>query len=150
MCQDDRTRMINRFCKEKEYPRIALHTLAGFSEDKQAAKKFMLRFLPWTLSLFAAFVCFGACIILPLWTQKYDPVPQIYVVGAGLSFAIGIALFIALWRRIVAEVPISPRSGQPMEVYQLEDTLKDEKYELIYVCHQSRTYFRMVLKSPGD
>jgi len=142
--------MINRFCKEKEYPRIALHNLAGFNEDKQAAKKFVRRFLPWTMSLFGAFVCFGACIILPLWTQKYDPVPHIYVLVGGLSFAVGIALFVVLWRRMVAGVPISPHSGQVMEVYQLEDTLKDEKYELIYICRQSRTYFRMVFKSPGD
>lgn len=141
---------MNMFCKEREYPKIALHALAGFSEDKQAARRFTYRFLPWSLSCVAALLCFGTFIFIPLYLQKYDPVPQIYVFLAGTSFALCLVLSVATWRRMVAGVPVSPRSGQPMEVYQLEDTVKEEKYELVYLCRQSHTYFRMVFKAPGD
>jgi hypothetical protein len=142
------TRM-RRFCKDKEYPLIALKALTGFSEDKEGARRFTYRFLPGSLSCVAALLGFGACIAIPLFRKQYDPVPQIYIVLAGASFVIGIALFVATWRRMVAAVPISTRSGQPMEIYRLEDTIKDEKYELVYVCRKSRTYFRIVFGAPG-
>jgi hypothetical protein len=142
------TRM-TMFCKEKEYPLIALNALTGFSEDKAAARRFTYRFLPWSMSCVAAMLGFGVCIAIPLFRKQYDPVPQIYILLAGASFAIGIAFFVATWRRMVAAAPISPRSGQPMETYRLEDTIKDEKYELVYICRKSRTYFRIVFGAPG-
>jgi hypothetical protein len=141
------TRM-TMFCKEKKYPLIALNALSGFSEDKVAARRFIYRFLPWSLSCVAALLGFGACIAIPLFRKQYDPVPQVYIVLAGASFALGIACFVATWRRMVGAVAISPRSGRPMEVYRLEDTIKDEKYELVYICRESRTYFRMVFGVP--
>ncbi len=138
------------FCKEKEYPVIALQALEGFSEDKEAAKRFTWRYLPWTLSCVAALLCFGACIIMPICLKQADPVPPVYVLLAGTFFALCLGLFVAAWRRMVEGVPVSPRSGQPMEVYRLEDTIKEGKYELVYLCRQSHTYFRMVFKAPGD
>jgi hypothetical protein len=143
-------RTMNMFCKEREYPRISLQTLLGFTEDKQAARRFTYRFLPWSLGSVAALLCFGVFLFIPLYIGKYDPVPQIFVILAGVSFTVCIVLFGITWRRMVSGVPVSPRSGQPMEVYQLEDTVKDEKYELVYICRQSHTYFRLVFKAPGD
>ncbi|PWU11857.1 MAG: hypothetical protein C5B50_22630 [Verrucomicrobia bacterium] len=138
------------FCKERDYPLIALNALAGFSEDKLAARRFTYRFLPWSLSCLVAFLGFGASIVIPLMRKQYDPVPNVYVLTAAASFVLCVGFFVATWRRMVAAVPISPRSGQPMEVYRLEDVLKDKKYELAYICRKSRTYFRVVFKAPGD
>ena len=129
---------------------ITLRALAGFSEDKEAARRFTNRFLPWSLSCVAALLSFIAFIFIPGWIGKYDPMPQIYVLPAGASLALCLGLSVATWRRMVAGVPVSPRSGQPMEIYQLEDTVNEGKYELVYLCRQSRTFFRMVFKAPGD
>ena len=84
---------------------IALHALAGFSEDKEAARRFVNRFWPWSLGCVAALLSSGAFIFIPGWIGKYDPVPQIYVLLAGASFAFCIGLFVATWRRMVAAVP---------------------------------------------
>lgn len=138
------------FCKQIEYPKITLQALVGFDEDSKTARCFTNRFLPWSLSCVAALLCFGACIAAPCWLKQYDPVPQIYIVLAATFFALSVVLFFATWRRMVNGAPVSLRSGLPMEVYQLEDTIKDEKYELIYVCRKSRSYFRIVYKAPGD
>ena len=138
------------FCKEKNYPTIAMDALAGFIEDKEAAKRYSYRFLPWSLSCVAALLCFGACIFIPVYRGQYDPVAQVYMLMAGVSFALCLGLFVAAWRRMVAEVPVSPRSGKPMEVYRLADTIEGGKYELVYVCRESHTYFRAVYREPGD
>jgi hypothetical protein len=137
------------FCKEREYPLIALNTLPGFTEDKAAARRYRCRFLPWSLSCVTALLCFSACIAIPLWRKQYDPVPQIFMLLSGAFSAVCIVLFVATWRRMFRVIPVSARSGRPMEIYRLEDTIKDEKYELIYICRESRTYFRMVFRSPG-
>jgi hypothetical protein len=137
------------FCKEKEYPLIALNSLAGFREDKAAARRFAYRFLPWSLSCVAAFVGVGASLAIPAFGKRYDPVPQVYMVLAGGCFALCFGLFVVTWHRMVATVPTSSHSGQPMEVYRLEDT-KDRNFELIYLCRKSRTYFRIVFKCRGD
>ena len=142
---------IERFFKERKYPMIALHTLAEFNEDKKAAKRFTRRYLPLSLSCVAALLCLGASIIIPICNQKQrdDSIPEIFVGLAGVSFAVSIGLFVVTWRRMVSEIPISPQSRQPLEIYQLEDTAKEGKYELVYLCRQSHTYFRIVFKVPS-
>jgi hypothetical protein len=144
--------MIALFCEPKNYPMIGLNALAGFSEDKEAERRFTQRFLPGSLSCLAALLCFGACIVIPICTQKRaeDAVPHVYIILAAAFFVLSVGFFIATWRRMVREAPVSPRSGKPMEVYQLENTVKESKYELVYLCRQSRTYFRMVFKEPCD
>jgi uncharacterized membrane protein YsdA (DUF1294 family) len=138
------------FCTKKDYPTITLQALAGFSEDKTAARRYTRRFLHLSLSCVAALLSFGAFICIPIFRGQGDSVPQIYVVLAGVSLLVAIVLFVITWRRMVGGVPISPRSGRPMEVYRLEDTVKEGRYELVYLCRQSQTFFRMVFGAPGD
>ena len=138
------------FCKEKHYPMITLDALSGFTEDKRAAARFARRFWPLSLSCVAALLCFGAFIFIPGFRGQSDPVPQIYVVLAGVSFAVAVVLFIVTWRRMVSHIPVSQQTSQSMEIFQLQDTIKDGKYELVYLCRQSQTFFRVVFKAPGD
>ena len=138
------------FCNERPYPIITLDALSGFTEDKQAATRFSRRFLPFSLSCAAAFLCFGAFIVIPLVQGHTESVPQIYVVLAGVSFAVALLLFVVTWRRMVAYIPVSPHSSEPMEVFQLQDTIKDGKYELVYLCRQNQTFFRIVFSVSGD
>jgi len=129
---------------------ITLKELSGFTEDKRAAAHFSRRFWPLSLSCVAAFLCCGAFILIPLFRGQSDPVPQIYVILAGISFAALIVLFVITWRRMVSHVPASQHTSKLMEVFQLQDTIKDRKYELVYLCRQSRTFFRVVFSAPGD
>jgi hypothetical protein len=138
------------FCKEKQYPMITLDALSGFNEDKRAAARFARRFWPLSLSCVAALLCFGASILIPLFRGQSDPVPQVYVALAGTCFAVAVVLFIVTWRRMVSHIPVSQQTLKPMEVFQLQDTIKDGKYELVYLCRQSQTFFRVVFKAPGD
>ena len=137
------------FCTEKHYPRITLDALSSFREDKQAARRFAHRFLPLSFACVVALVCFGLFIFIPIHQEWGETVPRIYVVLAMASFAVCGVVFILTWRRMVRAVPISPQSKQPMEVYRLEDTIKFRKYELVYLCRQSHTFFRMVFKAPA-
>jgi protein-S-isoprenylcysteine O-methyltransferase Ste14 len=129
---------------------ITLDALSGFAEDKRAARRFARRFWPLSLSCVASLLCFGAFLFIPLYRGHSDPMPQIYVVLAGISFAVTIVLFSVTWRRMVADIPVSQHSSKPMEVFQLQDTIKEGKYELVYLCRQSRTFFRIVFRAPGD
>ena len=96
------------------------------------------------------FFCFGAFILVPLFRGQADSVPPIYVLLAGVSFAGAVVLFIITWRRMVSYIPISEHTLKPMEIFQLQDTIKDGKYELVYLCRESQTFFRVVFKKPGD
>lgn len=138
------------FCKEKPYPMIALESLSGFTENKRAANRFARRFWPLSLSCVAALLCVGVFIFIPLYRGQADSAPQIYVVLAGVSFVVTVVLFIITWRRMVSYIPISQHTLKPMEIFQLQDTIKDGKYELVYLCRQSQTFFRVVFKAPGD
>lgn len=138
------------FCNEKQYPMITLDELSGFTEDKRAATRFARRFWPLSLSCVAALLCFVSFIFIPLFRGQSDPVPQIYIVLAGASFAAAIVMFIITWRRMVSNLPTSQQTSKPMEVFQLEDSIRDGKYELVYLCRQSHTFFRVVFRAPGD
>jgi protein-S-isoprenylcysteine O-methyltransferase Ste14 len=138
------------FCTEKRYPTITLDALSDFTEDKRAAERFARRFWPLSFSCVAALLCFGAFIFIPIFRGQSDSVPQIYVVLGVLSFAVAIVLFVFTWRRMVACVPVGQHSSKPMEVFQLQDTIKEGRYELVYLCRQSRTFFRVVYKAAGD
>jgi hypothetical protein len=136
--------------QEKQYPMITLNELSAFTEDKRAEARFARRFWPFSLSCVAAFLGSLAFLFIPISSGKTDPVPQIYIVLMGVSFAATIVLFVITWRRMVLHIPDSQQTSKPMEVYQLQDTIKDEKYELVYLCRQRRTFFRVVYKAPGD
>jgi hypothetical protein len=138
------------FSKEKQYPMITLDELSGFPENKRAAARFARLFWPLSLSCVAALLSFGAFIFIPLFRGQSDPVPQIYVVLACVSFATVIVLFIITWRRMVSHTPVSQQTSKTMEVFQLQDTVKDGRYELVYLCRESQTFFRVMFRTPGD
>ena len=126
---------------------ITLDALLGFTEDKRGAARFARRFWPFSLSCVATLLCFGASICIPIFRDQTDPVPQIYIVMAGVSFAACVVLSIITWRRMVSYIPVSQQTMKPMEVFQLQDTIKDGKYELVYLCRQSQTFFRVVFRT---
>ena len=140
------------FRKKPVYPVMALHALAGFCEDKVAAKRFMRRFLPVMLGCVVAFICFGIFVAIPLLFSVQKPGTDTMPTYLWLAIASFVGFFVILfggWRRVVGAVPLSLKTGKPMKVYQLEDTMKSGHYELIYVCRESQTYFRIVFSSPG-
>ncbi len=116
------------YCREKHYPMITLESLSGFTEDKGAATRFARLFWPLSLSCITAFLCFGACILIPLFRGQTDPVPQIYMALAAASFAVVVVLFIITWRRMISYIPVSRQTLKPMEVFQLQDTIKEGRY----------------------
>ena len=138
------------FCKAKQYPMITLYELSAFTEDKRAGARFARRFWPFSLGCVAAFLCFVTFLFVPISSGQTDPVPRIYMVLMGVSFAAAIVLFVITWRRMVSYIPNSQETAKPMEVYQLQETIKLEKYELVYLCRQRRTFFRVVYKAAGD
>lgn len=142
--------MLTTLCQPRDHPLITRRSLDGFSEDKEAARRYTRRHLRWSMSCVVALLCFAASITVPIYKGESNPVPEFYVVSAGASFAACIGLFVMTWRRMVRGIPVSTRSGQPMEVYRLEDTISEGRYELVYVCRLSRTYFTLVYGEPGD
>ena len=137
------------FSPKKRYPMITLDALGGFTEDKLAEKHFKRRFLPLLLVCILAFLCFGVSVIIPLRHNSGDDLPPIYALLAVISFVIALGSIFCGWYWTIRTVPISPQSRQPMEIYQLEDAVKDGKNELVYLCRYSHTFFRMVFTAPG-
>lgn len=136
------------FFPKKHCPMITLAELGGFAEDKDAAKHFKRPIYPFLVVCGLAILCFVATGIATFRLPHGDNLPPMYALVAGISFLIIAASFFGAWCWMFRATPISPRSGKPMEVYQLEDTVKDGKYELVYLCRHSQTYFRLILLQP--
>ena len=138
---------------EQDYPTIALQSLEGFAEDADAGRVFERRFLPLTIGGVAIlFVGSGVFGFLAYRAQERGDAGAsvgTFIALAVASFLVGSALCIVGIRKMSKTLPICPRSGQPMEAYRLEDTIKEGKYEVIYLCRQSRTYFRRIYSEPG-
>jgi hypothetical protein len=133
-----------------DHQTIALSSLNGFAEDSEAAKLFERRFRSFTLSGIAtAFIGFGVFIYFAVREGDGAALLTVFTLLALTSFLIGFILIFVGSRRMREAIPISPQSGQPMEIYRLEDTIKGGKCELIYVCRKSRTYFRRVFTESG-
>ena len=135
------------FFAQQEHPTIALQSLEGFGEDVRAGKCFERRFFPLTMGGVAVmFLGFGVFGFLAFRAQERGDAASLRTFAplALGSFVVGLTLCIVGSRQMSDAVPISPRSGEPMEAYRLEDTIKDGKYEVIYVCRKSRTYFRRI------
>jgi hypothetical protein len=139
------------FVKEKNYPLIMLQALreAGFHEDKAMKALFVRRFWPWSFSCLAAFMLCFATILIPVLRGEANNVPPIYPLMMFGSFLLTIVLGVLTARQMYGTIPLSPRTGQPMEVFILRDTLTEEHSELVYLCRPSDAYFRLVYKSGG-
>jgi len=135
------------FFGHQEFPSIALANLKGFEEDTNAAKIFERRFWPGILGGVAVIVLgFGIFGLLALRAQGRGDASALstYSPLAIASFVLGFVVVIAGCRQMSESLPISPRSGQQMEPFRLEDTIKEGKHEVVYVCRASHTYFRRV------
>lgn len=131
----------------QDYPTIALASLKGFEEDTTAAEIFERRFRPAILGGVAVIVLgFGIFGLLALRAQGRGDTSALgtYSPLAIGSFVLGFVVIIAGCRQMSETLPISPRSGQQMEPFRLEDTIKEGKHEVVYVCRASHTYFRRV------
>jgi hypothetical protein len=140
------------FDEEKPYPRITEQALAGFAENQLAGARFQRRFIPPAIACGVALLGFLGSLGVPMFLMDEDDgsFPKIFLVAAAGFLAASVGLFILTWKKMVSEVPISPATGQPMKVYQLENRLNDSDYVLIYVCHATRTFFRVNFKSSAD
>jgi hypothetical protein len=145
----DNIERVMPFSPKKRYPMITLDALGGFTEDKLAERDFKRRFLPVISVCILALLCFGVSVIIPLRQKTCDDLPLIYGLLAGVSFVIALGSIFCGWYWMIRTAPISPQSRQPMEIYQLEDTIKEGKCELVYLCRRSHTFFRMVFTAPG-
>ena len=139
--------MSKLFSRKPSYPKISLSNLDGFSEDRMAAKRFEYRFLPITLG---GFVIAGVGLGCGMWIGNHaqklgDEVAAGYAALCGVVlFGIGFICSGLGIRRMLRSPPIDPVSGEPMEIYTLEDTTAADKLELIYLSRGRRTYFRRV------
>jgi hypothetical protein len=135
------------FFEHRDYPGMTLDSLNGFEEDAGAAKAFERRFQPAIVGGVAVIVLgFSAFGLLALHAQQRGHTTSTDRYGwlAFGSFVLGFVTCMMGCRCMSESVPISPRSGQPMQPYRLEDSIKEGKYEVVYVCRASRTYFRRV------
>jgi hypothetical protein len=125
--------------------------VSGFVPDKHAARRFERRFLPLTIT--GLVVAFGGSLGFMYLSyraqQSQDKTVTVFICAAFASMLIGQGMCFLSYRRILHTAPISPQSGKPMEVYQLQDTADKDRLELIYLCRESHTYFRRVFREPG-
>lgn len=117
---------------------LALAQLTGFEEDLASARAFERRYLPIAVLT----VLLAGAAFYVFFTEKAS------VWG-------GVVLFMAGWLTGLGAVvharfatPTSLVSGQPMLRFRRSDG-SNEETEQIYVCPDSRTYFRRVTSGPG-
>lgn len=139
--------MVIFFSKNPNYPRIRLCDLEGFSEDKEAARRFEQRFLPITLG---GVLIAGGGLAISIWIGNHaqqigDETAAGFAALCGvLLFGVGFICSGVGIRQMFRSPPINPVSGESMEIYTLADTTVADKLELIYLSRGSRTYFRRV------
>jgi hypothetical protein len=133
-----------------QYPLIGITGLAGFNENAGAKwrfeKGFLVRFVFSTIITFAAS---GLFMVMAYFAGRRDnsSLTGVLVLLSLACFAVGIFSGHRTWRQMIEAVPICVHCGQPMEVYQLRDTIrvmafKTETCELVYVCRADQTFFR--------
>lgn len=135
-----------------KYPTISLQYLNGFSADLIAGKQFERRFRPVIYGgaalAFAGIFVFG-CLAHSVFHRNDPSMLAFYLQLALASGVLGFAICLFGRRCMMRAVPRSRHSCLPMEVYRLEEPMMEWKMELIYVCQQSRTYFRHVFWQSG-
>lgn len=132
-----------------KYPMISLRELDGYIYDEASAFRFERRFssLTWT----GAAIAFGGFFI-GLGLANYS-IGEYYKLQFALLAVtlgvIGIAICLLSHFLMIRTKPINIKIKRPMDIYQLKESNDIKKIELVYVCHQSKTYFRRVYSEEG-
>jgi len=136
------------FFKSKKHPSITLAELEGFTDDPAAAQTFSRRFyLPAIIGFLLMLGGFGRIAFTLI--KRETPLTQWEFTLIFTSITGGFGWLVGLWHYRLRATPISPRSKQPMEVYELAEGTAQDRLELVYLCRQSRTCFRHVYLEPG-
>lgn len=118
---------------------IKLSDLKSYSEDRKSLARFERKFaIPSALGV----ITFIAVLILSI-KEKMN-----WIIGVPICVVSLAGIFITV-RIMEKRIPISQRSGLKMNKYLRADGKEDE-HEIVYVCHESKTYFTRVFYSAGD
>jgi hypothetical protein len=134
-------------CSERNNP-ISLRELEadGYIEDKNLRKGFAT----------GEQSAIGVCIILFLVAIACGAFEIIHITFCVLLGFISLGLSWVLYRRMRNIVPLSKYSGKPVEIYANSDAeygnykYEDGVLELLYVCHESKKFFRWLAETPGS
>jgi hypothetical protein len=118
-------------------PSLDLSTLEGYQEDITALRRFERPFiLP---SVFGGLLFLGPFIYLMIYRQP------VYLLSLCL---VGLLTFLGTMYVMFRSKPLSKASGRPMERYwNTSSSARGD--EVIYVCHDSKTYFRRTFAEKG-
>ena len=121
---------------------LALHELqtSGYTEDDASRRAFERRYR-W-LVIPGVLLCLGPYPFNRfIWSPFTRSTAQVFI---QVSFLVGFALCLGAAVQASRSVPVSRKSGAPMQVFLRSDAPPDTK-EYIYIDHQSRTYFTRVI-----
>lgn len=118
--------------------------LAGLREDRAAANRFERRFTArLILPIAFGLAGFAACAhFADQRTEDASGQNGLWIAGGVGFLVVGIAWLLVGLRQMQRSVPEPKGAGKGYQVYRLESRGPDWKYELVYVCHADRTYFR--------
>jgi len=112
----------------------------GYTEDAEAGREFER---PYTWPNLVLVVVFFSSLALSLADRISMKV--------GVSLMAGSFIIICLTIiRLRISIPHSRHTGKPMERYRNSAPERQVSSELIYVCHDSKTFFRRVFSEYSD
>lgn len=133
----DRGRSTMRKMTKMTVPRIRVSNLVDYREDMDARRRFERRFaLPSLIGLVAGFV--GGVTKIFILKNAAWPI---------VLFAFGIIVLIGTVAAMYFSTAVSV-TGRPMKKYWNDDEDSDGN-ELVYVCDDSKTYFRRTFARRG-
>jgi hypothetical protein len=134
--------------QKESYRPISLIELIneGYVEDKTSNRGFFVK--ERLIASLAALLFIGGWIY-GLMCKSF---PWVSIIATLISFFI----FIRGSRRMKSYIPKSRFSGKPMDIYKNTDakhqgyTYDNGVIEMLYVCHESKTYFTWLFSFPHD
>lgn len=133
---------------------IKLDSLQGYQIDDKTKDAFLRRYKNKAIYVFMlgslGAIAAGA---LGAFLMDSNLIIAFLSMTASVCFLLySLISFIDVAKEMKSHVPVSLKSGKKMEVYRLSlaSPGDDEKDELIYICHESRSYFRFTYSERGD
>lgn len=125
-----------------KHPEISIESLEGYTEDAESRRAFLQSHYRIVWLAAAGFVIIvGGMVFGYLRTDLYG---ELAVVACLVAMFLGLV-------RAYGSIPRSTRTGKPMQAYR-NTSAPEGVVEMIYVDHESRTYFRhtFAVPSTGD
>ena len=122
-----------------KHPEISIESLKGYTEDAESRRAFLRSNygIVW-LAAGGFVIIVGGMVFGYLRTDLYGELAVV---------ACLVAMFLGLFRAY-RSTPRSTRTGKPMQPYR-NASAPEGVVELIYVDHESRTYFRHTFATPS-